>query len=300
MELSPQSVASTTFKTVKKGYDPDEVRAYLAQLATAIESAQSQASAMEARARAAVARLQEIAAQPSAAAASASNTPTGIAKPGVVAPTVGVEESETISRTLLLAQRTADNTVAEADADAARIRSEAEAEAKHALETARETQTRLIEEAKVEARQAGEGARVQVESEVQALLARREFLLSDVDHLEQHVITHRERLRNVSTALNDLVESVPGGLGDLRRPLMSAVTDEAPEIEQDATMPMTRVDRATMADGAPDAFASSDSIGDFTPAFGGELPFDNQVTGGVPVTTDPQSDAFPSGGPDRR
>ena len=74
MELSPQSVASTTFKTVKKGYDPDEVRAYLGQLATAIESAQSQASAMEARARAAVARLQELAAQPA-------NTPTGIAKP---------------------------------------------------------------------------------------------------------------------------------------------------------------------------------------------------------------------------
>ncbi|MCU1365307.1 MAG: hypothetical protein JWN39_946, partial [Ilumatobacteraceae bacterium] len=138
MELSPQSVASTTFKTVKKGYDPDEVRAYLAQLATAIESAQSQASAMEARARAAVARLQEIAAQPPAAAANTSNTPTGIAKPAVVAPVVAVEESETISRTLLLAQRTADNTVAQADADAARIRSDAEAEAKYAVETARE------------------------------------------------------------------------------------------------------------------------------------------------------------------
>ncbi|MCU1365133.1 MAG: hypothetical protein JWN39_772, partial [Ilumatobacteraceae bacterium] len=141
---------------------------------------------------------------------------------------------------------------------------------------------------------------IQIESEVQALLARREFLLSDVDHLEQHVITHRERLREVSSALNDLVDSVPGGLGDLRRPLMSAVTDEAPEDEQDATMPMTRVDRATMADGAPDAFASADAIGDFTPAFGGELPFDDQITGEVPAITHPQSDAFPAGGPDRR
>ena len=49
MELSPQSVSSTTFKIVKKGYDPDEVRAYLAQLANSIETTQNQATAMEAR-----------------------------------------------------------------------------------------------------------------------------------------------------------------------------------------------------------------------------------------------------------
>ena len=70
MELSPQSVSSTTFKIVKKGYDPDEVRAYLAQLANSIETTQNQATAMEARARAAVVRLQEIAAQAPQQAAS--------------------------------------------------------------------------------------------------------------------------------------------------------------------------------------------------------------------------------------
>lgn len=286
MELSPQSVASTTFKTVKKGYDPDEVRAYLAQLATAIEGTQSQAAAMEARARAAVARLQEIAAQPAAGVAP-SPTP-------IIAPVVGVEESETISRTLLLAQRTADTTIAEAEGLAARIREDAEAEARYAVETARETQARLIEEAKVEARRAGEGQRIQIESEVQALLARREFLLSDVEHLEQHVITHRERLRDVAGALTELVDNANGGLSELRRPLMSAVNDadaHGIDADPDATMAMERVDPPMFfaddstdgsdAAAAAEPAAADRSLSDSTPAFGSELPFD-EITSEVP------------------
>jgi DivIVA domain-containing protein len=264
MELSPQSVASTTFKTVKKGYDPDEVRAYLAQLATAIESTQAQATAMEARARAAVARLQELAAN------SASNPATNpAASTPASAVRSSVDEAETISRTLLLAQRTADTTVAEAEAEALRIREEATAHARETVESAHELQTRLVEEAKADARRAAEGARIEAESEVQSLLARRDFLLSDVDHLEQHVVTHRDRLREVAGALNAIVDRGPGGLADLRRPLMSAVAeadavagsaDESPASDgstdpaetngstgsdgssADATQPMSRVD----------------------------------------------------------
>ena len=44
------------------------------------------------------------------------------------------------------------------------------------------------------ARRAGESERVQVEGEVQALLARRDFLESDVDHLEQYLVAQRERI----------------------------------------------------------------------------------------------------------
>jgi DivIVA domain-containing protein len=329
MELSPQSVASTTFKTVKKGYDPEEVRAYLAQLATAIESTQAQATAMEARARAAVARLQELAANPAPAAAPATATSV---------PNAGVDEAETISRTLLLAQRTADTTVADAEADAKRIREEADAEARYAVESAREVQNRLIEEAKVEARRAAEGARIQVESEVQALLARREFLLSDVDHLEQHVITHRDRLREVAGALTAIVDRGPGGLADLRRPLMSAVTDDdasadesagdAPDAEAavDATQPMSRLDwlpeespaetDTTSADDATAEPARADEpAGESTAEAGSDAedestgrPADatppaglfDEVTSEVPMVSRPGNDAFRMRGDDRR
>ncbi len=278
MELSPQSVASTTFKIVKKGYDPDEVRSYLTQLAASIEQTQSQATAMEARARAAVVRLQEIAAQsPSQPAA----TPVQPAAATAVSDVVRTDETEIISRTLLLAQRTADTTVAEAEAQARSITESASSEARSLVSGAQDQVSRLMEDARSEARRAGEAQRVQVESEVQALLARREFLLSDVDHLEQYMVTQRDRLRDVATSLTDIVDRVPGGLGDMRRPLVSAVgempdtsaafapvpdrlsmaagtlVDESPDVldapaeytDPDQTMPLERVETETVTDG---------------------------------------------------
>ncbi len=60
MEINPQRVRSAEFKTVRKGVDPDEVRVFLSDVADELERAQNQSTAMEARARAAVARLQEL------------------------------------------------------------------------------------------------------------------------------------------------------------------------------------------------------------------------------------------------
>jgi DivIVA domain-containing protein len=316
MELSPQSVSSTTFKIVKRGYDPDEVRAYLGKLSASIESMQNQTAAMEARARAAVARLQEIAAQ---------TPPQPQASEPVVA---GIEEAETISRTLLLAQRTADQTIAEAESRAQSITEDAESEARRSVEGAQEAAARMVEDAKNDARKAGEAQRVQVESEVQSLLARREFLLSDVDHLEQHIVTQRDRLRDVASALVDIVERVPGGLGDLRRPLVSAVeAGNEPRWDDgsdpDATMPMaafdtpeeaagedateapaetaaehdtveevTTADDAVIAESVADGAGASANDSDWTPPEGvaSQFPFDD-VTREVPATGSTRDDA---------
>lgn len=215
MELSPHAVSSATFKTVKKGFDPDEVRSYLVQVAGSLESSQQQATAMEARARAAIAKLQEMASsQPSAAPATTAEAASNLV--------VGPDEAETISRTLLLAQRTADLTVAEARKEAETLRSAAQAEADTVLEHAQVMSSKLLDEARAEARRTKDDEVQKAENEVQALLARRDFLLGDVEHLEQHVGAQRERLREASVALLDLVERVPGGLGDMRRPLLSA------------------------------------------------------------------------------
>jgi hypothetical protein len=81
---------------------------------------------------------------------------------------------------------------------------------------------KLLDEARLEARRSAESERIKAENEVQALLARRDFLLSDVDHLEHHLGAQRERLRDAAVSLQDLIERVPGGLGDMRRPLLSA------------------------------------------------------------------------------
>lgn len=211
MDMSPQGIRSVEFKTVRKGADPEEVRVFLNDVADELERAQNQSSAMEARARAAVARLQEVTEAKEAAPEAAVGVP--------------AEESETISRTLLLAQRTADNTVAEARSEAARIVAAANAEAATTLDSTREMAAQLIDEARSEARRVGEAERLSIASEVESLKARRDFLESDVDQLELFMADQRSRLREAATALVDITERVPGGLGATRGPLLSASDD---------------------------------------------------------------------------
>jgi DivIVA domain-containing protein len=190
MAISPHDIRARHFTTVKRGgYDQREVEAFRTAAAEALEQAAQQATAMEARARAAVARLQELQQQQAASPPAAAETPGEAA--------VGSAEAETISRTLLLAQRTADATIADAEKQASEI----------------------IEAAKAESRKAGEAERVRVEGEVQALLARRDFLEADVDQLEQFLGAQRERISAVAAALTEVTGS---GLATMRRPQLSA------------------------------------------------------------------------------
>lgn len=252
MDVSPQAVAAATFKTVKKGFDPDEVRAFLAKIAVNLESSQQHAAAMEARARAAIAKMQELAQQ-----ASHATPPPPAAEPAPVAArpateiAAGPDEAETISRTLLLAQRTADLAISDAKVEAEAIKAAAAADA----EAARAEAARVIEEARADARQAKEAELAQADEAVQSLMARRDFLLGDVEHLEQHVLAQRERLRDAIASLQDLIERVPGGLGEMRRPLLSAAAPE-PVAAPASAEPAAPAADTVWADEQPDQAAA--------------------------------------------
>ncbi|MFM7686808.1 MAG: DivIVA domain-containing protein [Actinomycetota bacterium] len=212
MEMTPQTIRTTNFELVKKGYDPDAVDAFKEQVASVVEGAQNQATAMEARARAAVAKLQEVTSQPLPTAPSSSG------------------DTEVISRTLLLAQRTADAAVAEARAEADQVLGAAREEAGRVLDSARSMAARSLDDAREEARRAVGDERMRAEAEVQALLARRDFLIADVEHLERFIMAQRERLRDAAVQLHDMVDRVPGGLADMRRPLLSASAEPLPAV----------------------------------------------------------------------
>ena len=224
MDLTPSQVASASFRTIRKGYDPDEVAAFLQQAAKALEDSQQQATAMEARARAAVARLQEVNA---AAEKSALNKALDDAGAPDSADVVHVspDEAETISRTLVLAQRTADAAIADAKAEAERLLNDSRAESEATLDSTREMSAKLLDDARAEARKASEAERLAAENEVQSLVARREFLVGDVDQLEQFLIEQRERLRTAARQLEAMCEQVPAGLGHVRPPVLSASDD---------------------------------------------------------------------------
>src|SRR5262245_19987700 len=164
MDLTPSQVAAASFRTVRKGYDPDEVDAFLQQASKALEQAQQQATSMEARARAAVARLQEV-------ASAADKDKTGGAVEGQDVVHVSTDEAETISRTLVLVQRTADATIADANAEAERILSEARSESQTTLDSTREMSAKLMEDARAEAREASEAERQAIDNEVPSLVA---------------------------------------------------------------------------------------------------------------------------------
>lgn len=259
MDLSPHLARTIAFRTVRKGYDPAEVDAFREQAATAIETAQNQATAMEARARAAIAKLQEAtqhAAErtkdPSPAAGTTTTAgpgsapevaPVATSSPSQVRATT--DDAETISRTLLLAQRTAENTVADAQRSADSLVAEARATAAAEIGEARTETARLIDEAKAEARRNAETERLSAENEVQALLARRDFLVSDVEHLEAHIASQRDRVRGAADALLDIAERSASGLADARRPLLSAsADDELPPPAQEMPAPPTTWDGA--------------------------------------------------------
>ncbi|MGH9272986.1 MAG: DivIVA domain-containing protein, partial [Ilumatobacteraceae bacterium] len=232
MALSPQRIRETSFKAARRGYDQGEVDAFVEEVAGALETAQNEATAMEARARAAVARLQEL----SQGGAPTDAAPTGTSAPAATETKAHVEESETISRTLLLAQRTADQAVADAQAEADQLRAAAQQDATGQLDGARADAAELIEAAKADARRDGEAERVRVEGEVQALLARRDFLESDVEHLEQFVMAQRERIVEATSELQALCQRVPAGLADMRRPLLSASSEPTDPDEPEPTM----------------------------------------------------------------
>ncbi len=279
MEMSPQRVRSAEFKTVRKGADPEELRVFLNDVADELERAQNQSTAMEARARAAVARLQEVS-ESAPAAGAVDATP---------------DESETISRTLLLAQRTADNAVAEARGEAARIVGAANDEAATTLDSTREMAAQLIVEARVEARRVGESERTAIDSEVEALKARRDFLESDVEQLELFLTEQRNRIREAATSLVDITDRIPGGLGESRGPLLSASDDESSTEVADEIEIVEPADDALLivADVAGDETPGDETPGDETP--GGEAPDVTPASGNDPwgATSDDATQAMP-------
>ncbi len=268
MELSPQAVAAATFKIVKRGYDPDEVRSYLVEVSSSLESSQQQATAMEARARAAIAKLQDASHSGSAVSAAPISAP--------AAAPVSSDDTENISRTLLLAQRTADATVTDAQAEAAAIRSKAEieattmtavarADASAELDRAQVAAKRLVDEAAEDARRARSDEHIRAEAEYAALVTKRDSLLADVEVLERHVAGERSRVRDASVALKDLAERVPAGLAPADRPELSSTSTDRVSM---SFPPLNSGQVPIVRDDAQMSPPSSDELIDSTPPSG--------------------------------
>jgi cell division initiation protein len=159
MEVSPKTLREVEFREKMRGYHPEDVDQFLEQVAAGIEVLQD-------RLRQAVERAQraEAAAQESGGA------------------------DETLKKTLVLAQRTADMAVQEAREQASRILASAEQQAQSILAEAEDRGRRTLEETIAECK-----------AELGRLESSRSQAQQDVETLQRWLDEHKEHLRSTLT-----------------------------------------------------------------------------------------------------
>lgn len=180
MDLTPQVINEVEFSMARRGYDPDQVDEFLEKMAVAVGELTDRVGELRERVVAAERRAQE-------AERRAGDAGPRVAQAAASAEAVSAAaeaELETMKRTLLLAQRTADAAVREAQEEA----------------------TRILAAAETEARTAHEETRRQVLDEIAGLEALRDGLRVDAEALEQHIEGQRSRLQGAITDLQRILD----------------------------------------------------------------------------------------------
>ena len=215
MELTARVLHEAEFREAKRGgYNTQDVDEFLERLAIAVDrqdatlrEARHRLSAAEQRAAEAERRLEEVERRGGGGDSDA---------------------DETLKRTLVLAQRTADAAIREAEERAARMIAAAEDESARLLAEAHEATAQAYADAEEEARRAQHAARSRVLAELQELEGAREVLRADVDLLERHIEEQRDRLRVAIRELQAIVED-PAALREVPVPDLAPVEIPEPE-----------------------------------------------------------------------
>lgn len=170
MEVAPRTLREVEFREKLRGYNQDDVDEFLERVAAGIEVLQERLRQATERAIRSEQKLTEI-----------------------------PEDDDTLRRTLVLAQRTADMAVKEAQSKASEILANAQNEARS-----------LITEAEESARRISSDAEREVRAELSRLEEARAQLQIDVENLEHHLDTERSRIHlALSNALRWVDENLP-------------------------------------------------------------------------------------------
>jgi cell division septum initiation protein DivIVA len=168
MDVTPEELRGSEIKEAFRGFNRDDVDDLLERAAVTIEGLTRQVREFEAR----------------LANAPAVERPVPSSR----------DDADMLQRTLVLAQRAADDTIAEAQAQARQLTEESEARA-HAL----------VSEAEATARRLAENERRRLEDEINDLSRRRDVLAANADALEQYVSGYRDRVRSAIEADLDAI-----------------------------------------------------------------------------------------------
>lgn len=198
MDITPQELRDIEIREAWRGYHRDDVDELLERAAATIEHLEMEVAQTRTRGGGGPGS------PPPPAPVVAQPAPMPAAPPPARAP-----ETDMIQRTLLLAQKAADEAVADAKAKAAQIVGESEARAQE-----------LVAEAGANARRIADVEKARLEEDITRLTEARDTLTGDVDALERFEQEYRERLRRAIQAELELLEAT---VADNARPELQEI-----------------------------------------------------------------------------
>jgi len=213
MELTPRLLHDVEFSQEWRGYNREEVDDFLERVAASVEQL--------------LTRLRE---------ASERAPQTDHAEAARPADAIGGEEA--ITRTLVLAQRTADAAIAEAKEAAAGLVAEAE-----------ERAAAVIAAAEADARRILDSARAGAAEEAKALEETRSLLQADVEALDQHLAEQRRAVEGVVERLQAMLDD-PEAMRSGERPELHVTAPIEPPAD-DVGEPDVEDAEAFADDGGP-------------------------------------------------
>jgi hypothetical protein len=245
MELTPELFEKIEFTERRKGYDTEQVETFLEEAGTALAQVLARVRHTEERAAHAESRLadaeqkltqaEQILAEADRRVQQAEQRAQQNQQSAAAAQANEQAEVEQAARTLLLAQRTAEETVAEARGQAQALIEDARAASDRQLREATAESEELVRRANEQAEVEFADRRAAVLEDVQGLEGRRSQLNDVITQMEARLAGYREDLRRAADELVAMAED-PGLLG--ARPTMSIRADEvlssAPAAEVDA------------------------------------------------------------------
>jgi DivIVA domain-containing protein len=192
MDLSAKVLREVEFRDRLRGYDTDEVDEFLEKVAVAVEEMQEKMRQLTARAERAERAVSDRAAD---------------------------DDDDTIRRTLVLAQRTADLAVREAQEQSAALVDEAKSESDKLLSEAKNESEKLLSEARDTARRLTSEAERRHSDDIARLERQRDQVRVELNELSELLDSERKRLADSLRAALGFVERtlpVPGEISELR------------------------------------------------------------------------------------
>jgi DivIVA domain-containing protein len=262
-------LANVEFETVKKGYDPEQVDNYLHLLAEKVGQLQDMARHAVEQAELAQARLAEAERASATAEASAEQARNDLARSNADRPTAdeGSEEgTEALKKMLMLAQRTADNHVEEAQASAKNIVADARTKSAEIVAGAETRAERLLIEAQKIADELVQERSANINSTIADLERRRDELQIDVEVLSQYLSEHRGRLQAGVDTLRSLLDDPRKFRAEATPELKAEPGTTVPAAPRPAPVPPQAAPPSTAAPTGSDLDSTPSTVADTDPS----------------------------------